>query len=508
MEIVTILWSLGAAVAIVMAAVCGGLWLIEPRDRTTLMLCILGVATAVSAYLEFGMRHSATAAEYGEWLRWYYLPSGLALVSMVLFVHYYLGTGRVWLMYAAIFARSVVVVVNFLVHPNFGFSEIVSLRSVSLFGEQVSAIGVAVSSERQWFAVASMILLIAYLTDAATQRWLKGGWESRRKALAVSLGILVPLLCTTMYGYLLFFGVLQGALSTLPWFLGALLTMAYELGRDVILNRRARLELAEARAQLAQVERISVLGQLASTLAHELAQPLAATSANVDAALTQIGGKKPDLEELSSILRDIGNDHRRASKIINRMRALFKRHSIELKPLSVEDVVQDVALLIRPEATSKHVVLDLLMQPGLPLVFGDRVHLSQVLLNLLMNSLHAVQCRPLDARRITVEARANDAKGEVEVTVKDSGPGIPDSLVDEVFKPLFTTKSEGMGIGLALSRTIIEVHGGRLWFELAAQQDGAVFHFTLRRAAGRAVNAETHFVSNKNESLIASPPRA
>jgi signal transduction histidine kinase len=201
----------------------------------------------------------------------------------------------------------------------------------------------------------------------------------------------------------------------------------------------------------------------------------------VDAGLTQLGRKKPDLKELGSILSDIGNDHRRASKIINRMRELFKRHAIEMKSLSVEDVVQDVVSLVRAEAASKDVILHLLMQPGLPLVFGDRVHLSQVLLNLLMNSIHALQSRPFHARRITVEARADDDKGEVEVIVLDSGPGIPDRLVNEVFKPFFTTKSEGLGVGLALSRTIIEAHGGHLWLDHSTGQDGAIFRFTLRR---------------------------
>ena len=169
------------------------------------------------------------------------------------------------------------------------------------------------------------------------------------------------------------------------------------------------------------------------------------------------------------------------SEIIDRMRQLFKRRAIELQPLRVEDVVQDVVSLVHSEATSKHVALRLLMQPGLPRVLGDRVHFSQVLLNLLLNSIQAVQSRPLDGRRIVVEARADDAKGEVEVAVRDSGPGIPDSIAGEVFKPFFTTKSDGMGVGLALSRTIIEAHGGRLWLDHSTGQDGAIFRFTLRR---------------------------
>jgi signal transduction histidine kinase len=478
----TTLWSVGAVAAIVLAVLCWLMWLVERREIAALMLGVLGVATAASAYAELGMMHSATPEQYGAWLRWYHLPVYIALITQILFVHFYLRTSRMWVMCAAIAGRSFVLVTNFAVEPNFNFSAIASLRSTSLLGEQISAIGTAVPRGWQWFAVASLFLLMAYLVDTAARCWVKGGRDSRRRAVAVTLAFGLPMLCTVVYTQLLVFGVFRGPISNIPWFLGALSMMAYVSGREFVISRRVRLELAELRGQLAQIERINLLGQLASALAHELSQPLTAISLNVAAARKQLKRVQPDMREVNSTLDDIGMDDRRAVEIIEGMRQLFKQRAIEMNPIKIDDVVRDAVSLVGAEAHSKQVSLQWLIQPGLPLVSGDRVHLCQVLLNLLMNSIHAVQSRPVDARFIVVEARTSEAIGDIEVGVQDSGPGIPGTIVNEIFKPLFTTKPEGMGMGLALCHTIIEAHGGRFWADNLSQQEGAIFRFTLRHA--------------------------
>jgi signal transduction histidine kinase len=481
METATVIWSFSAAAAMTLAVLCGLMWASQRRDYASLALCLLGVATAAAAYVELGMMSSATTDEFSLWLRWYHVPLFLGILAQVLFFHFYLGPSAKALMWAVILARAAILGVNFLVHPNVNFASIDSLRVISLLGDDISTIGAAQPrSEFQWFAVASLLLLMIYAVDTAVRRWRTGGAEARRRALAVLLATALPMLCSVLYTQLLIYGVLRGPVTNLPWFLGTLLMMAYEAGREFIRSRRAQLELAELRGQMAQVDRINLLGQLSSALAHELAQPLTAISANVRAARRNMRHQPLDPAELSATLDDIARDDGRAVEIINRMRQLFKQRDIDLEPVRVEEVVRNAVSLVRAEADSRQVVLRTVLPPGLPRVLGDRVHLSQVLLNLLVNGIHAVQCRPAEDRLIVVEARADAETGKVEIDVRDSGPGIPDGIFDRLFGPLFTTKPEGMGMGLALSRRIIEAHGGKLWADHPAAHTGAVFRFTLK----------------------------
>jgi signal transduction histidine kinase len=484
MGLVTTIWSLAAGVSLTLAVVAGSVGMTQRRNPASLSFTAFGIAVAIAAYIELYLMHSATAEEYGEWLRWYHVPFFFAVLAQLLFIRFYLGTSRPWLMWTVVVMRFAVLVGNFAVRPNFNFSNIASLRHPSFLGEQITTIASATTrSDWQWFSVLSLLLMMVYLLDAGVRCWHAGGRESKRKTLAIILGIALPWLCTLIFGQLIVFGAIQGPITNLPWFLGALLVMMFEMSRDYVLSRSALAELAAVRRHQMQLDRISMLGQLSPALAHQLAQPLSATIANAVAGLRHLEREPPDIVELRAILSDINNDGRRGAELIATMRQLIKDHAIEMRPVRVEDIVQEVVHLLQPEADSKGVTLSLIVKPDLPSVIGDRVHLSQVLINLILNAIHAVQSRPPEAKRVVIEARAGDRKDSVELTVRDSGRGIPESLADKVFEPFFTTKPEGMGMGLALSRTIIEAHGGHLWFDRgAAKQDGAVFRFTLQRA--------------------------
>lgn len=225
------------------------------------------------------------------------------------------------------------------------------------------------------------------------------------------------------------------------------------------------------------MDRVAMMGQLASALAHEINQPLGAILRNAEAAELFLQHASPDLDEIRAILADIRKDDQRASAVIGRMRALMRRHELDTQPLDVAEFIGDVTALTRADAVVRQVKLEAEVPPDLPLVRGDRVHLQQVLLNLIINAMDAVGDAGGKDRRVTVCARCDVGK-VVEIAVTDSGHGIPGDKLARIFDPFFTTKPSGLGMGLAISRTIIEAHGGRLWAE-NNDGPGATFRFTL-----------------------------
>jgi signal transduction histidine kinase len=246
---------------------------------------------------------------------------------------------------------------------------------------------------------------------------------------------------------------------------------------NVTARRQAQAEIEEQRRQLSHLARVTVLGQLSGALAHELNQPLAAIGSNADAARRILGQHPTDYVELDAILADIVSANHRAAQVIRRLRALLNRGETRLQPLDTAELVHDVLELAHAELITRRVIATAVLAPSLPQVLGDRVQLQQVLLNLVLNASEAMSANGPQDRRLSMIATA-DARRNVQISVRDCGTGIPPDLIDRLFEPFVTTKPQGLGLGLSISRTIVAAHGGRLWAQNNTDR-GATVHCLL-----------------------------
>jgi two-component system, LuxR family, sensor kinase FixL len=607
---VTIIWSMTAAAALLLGLLHALVWVLDRQARPSLAFSILAFCVAGVAAAELGLMEARTVHEWIEWARWIHLPIFGALCAIPLFVRFYLGTGRIWLLASVITVRAVVLFEDlFTRDPTFNFSRITSIAHIQFLGQQVAVIGEAATSSRQWLALLSLILVTAFIVDACVTCWRQGALpNARRSAVVIGGSVLLFILTSVVLSQLVVWGLVQMPVIMAPPFLIPIGAMAFELSRETLRaaglrrdlgeselklelaataanlglwvwqadldrmwvterarallgfssdeviglerwievvdpgdatrvrntitgalgshrefaaeyrvrksdgtlrwvavrghaerdaagkpslvrgvirdttdQKKAQSDLDELHRELAHAGRVSMLGQLASALAHELSQPLAAILRNAEAAEMLLQHPSPDLAELRSITADIRQDDRRAGDVIDRLRALLKRRRMELLPIAIESLIQDVSVLVRADAVAKQVELERRIEAGLPLVAGDRVHLSQVLINLIINAMDAIADLK-SSRRIIIEARST-ADQRIKVGVIDTGPGVPAEIIHRVFEPFFTTKSGGMGMGLSVSRTIIEAHGGQIWVENNSA-GGATFGFTLPATVG------------------------
>ena len=245
---------------------------------------------------------------------------------------------------------------------------------------------------------------------------------------------------------------------------------------DITAEKHAQEALQQAQAELAHVTRVTTLGELTASIAHEVNQPLAAIITNGEACLRWLGNETPNLEEARGAVERMIRDGNRAGEVIQRLRALTKKTDPQNAPLDINDVIHDVVGLVQREVLNYRVQLRLDLDSGLDPVLGDRVQLQQVIINLIVNSIEAM-ANVADRRELMIRVREHD-RDHALVAVQDSGVGIPPDQLDRVFNAFFTTKADGMGMGLSICRSIVEGHGGRLW---ASCNDGAgvTFQFTV-----------------------------
>jgi PAS domain S-box-containing protein len=246
---------------------------------------------------------------------------------------------------------------------------------------------------------------------------------------------------------------------------------------DVTARKRAEEELHEAQAGLAHVTRVTALGELAASIAHEVNQPLAAVVTNAAACLRWLDRETPDLDEVRGTVRSIIKDGSRAGEVIQRVRGLVNKTAGQKAPLHLNEVVNEVIILVQHELFSHRVLLRLQLAPALPLVLADRIQLQQVILNLVINGIEAMQAVTDRPRELVIQTHQDETR-QILLTVEDCGIGIAADNADRLFNAFFTTKSGGMGMGLSICRSIVDAHGGRLSAS-GNVGPGATFQFTL-----------------------------
>jgi PAS domain S-box-containing protein len=255
--------------------------------------------------------------------------------------------------------------------------------------------------------------------------------------------------------------------------------------RDITDRRRAEEEVRAARLHLAHVSRLALVGQLVASIAHEIDQPLTSIETNASAGLYGLQQRRmAESAELRDILNDIRDQSRRAADVIQRVRALAGRRPLQRQAMDVNELATDIIRMMESEASRRGVSFRTQLGPSVPAIAADRVSLQQVLLNLLFNAMDAMDQSGADERHVVVRTGVRDA--DVEIAVSDNGHGIPSDLRGKVFDAFFTTKKDGLGLGLAIARSIVEAHDGRLWAEEHTGR-GATFCLTLPVSASPRV---------------------
>ena len=342
--------------------------------------------------------------------------------------------------------------------------------------------------DRQWHEVGSNQRLVTYTTlPAATYTFRVQGATSRgawsEPGVTLHVEVLPPWWSTSWFRVL----CTLAAAGTL-WMFYKLRVRSIHLRSEqlALINAKLEVQIAErkqaeealrqAQADLTHANRVSSMGELTASLAHEIKQPIAATITNADTCLRWLARDQPDLEKARAAASRIVQDGRRAGEIVNGVRLLFQKGTLQLELVDLNDIIRAMTLLLHSEATRFAVFVRTELSADLPQVMGDRVQLQQVLMNLMMNGIDAM--KDVDGtRELTIQSQRGE-DGQVMISVSDTGVGLPPQQADKIFNAFFTTKTHGTGMGLRISRSIVESHGGRLWAGDNFPR-GATFQFTL-----------------------------
>jgi len=451
-------------------------WWQNKRKTERLWFSFMTVGTACLAFCELAMMKAQTPEAFSTVLRWLHLPTWLIFVAIIGFVLVYLRTGRHWLAASVIGLRTVTLVLNFLFDPNINYREITGLRDVSYLGDHV-AMAIGRPNPMMLVAQIALVLLLIFVVDASLKAWRLG---EKRRALFTGGSIILFVAMGTLNAVLSFWQVVDVPISASLFFMGMILLMAFDLSLETKRAAILEVELRDTKEskykEVNHLGRVAALGELSVSLTHEMNQPLAIILSNAQAAQKLLTQNDPDLTDVSEILDEIVNEDLRASETIKRLRALLQRGEVNSQILDLNEVITEVFHLMRNEMARRQVSLSHDLAHPLPHISADRIQLQQVMLNLILNACESMESSSTNTRQLHITTKSDGTSVSLEVS--DNGQGLP-ADVESIFQPYYTTKDQGLGMGLAICRSIIAAHHGQFWAEPGRDQCSATFHVVL-----------------------------
>ena len=476
MQWLTTIWTAFISLALTLSGVYLARWL-RRRDWLYLFFLLLGVSIAALAVTEIWMFRATSIEEFSKALRWFHVPIFTAFCSVVGIIQLRFQTDRLWLGLLACGLRFVSLIINFVQEPNLNYVTLTSIDSMTILGETVATVNGEPNPLMLTGQLALLALLI-YILDAAFSSWRR---ERSPRAVIFFVALAILVLVGTLQATLVFWEIVPLPMLLAPFFIGVALVMGVEVGLELLRAEQMDEALQESKTQLETVSQAAAMSELSGALAHEMNQPLGIILSNAEAASVMLEGEHPDIAELRDILDDIILADERAANVITRLRSLLQRGDPDFQNCDLNAVVREAIGHLDNEFRAQGISLIQSLHKDLPLVRADWILLVQVLLNQHGNARDAVQQNREGHRIIKISTTANEQ--DLAVTVEDNGVGLP-ADADRIFDAFVTTKDNGLGMGLAIAKSIVEAHDGRICATSLADR-GTLLKLSIPRKSAR-----------------------
>jgi signal transduction histidine kinase len=446
------------------------LWLRGFHQFDYLIIAAMAMAAGCNAILEMLMLLTIDVDQYVFIMKLDTLSIFTVMMLLLWFIRVNLQAGSLWLLGVIVFLWTVNLVTNFLSPGGAVFSEITAIgRSDAFWSESFShPIGI-VHPLKIWSDIASLFILI-FLAQATWQAWHR---DRNKRDIVIGGSSIIFILLAGIHTPLVDLGIIRMPYMIGFAFLAIVAALTYQLLSEWLKTQN---DLLLTRRELERMSRAIVLGEVAAGLAHELNQPLSAILSNAQAGRRILAKKDPDFVEIGEIFEDIIADDKRAGEVVHGLRTMLREETDESSAVDIDSAIHLVTNILGGEFSAHDVAVTIDLAPDIPLARGNGVQIQQVIMNLLINAMHALDASPRSERRIWLSATATDHA--VRVSVRDHGPGIDEQLLDQLFSPFVPSQSAGLGMGLAICRRIVERNSGRIWVEQTGSR-GTEMCFTL-----------------------------